>query len=139
MILKYILNKIRYPVKKNNLDKTVKNKNNRWLYMVYLHNDTYQVQVDCDGMSNECHVILLYFLSGLRFKAATYIKMLGNCGQALDSGDVSVKAVHFSSNKYNIIQFHFLLGLRFKATTYIKMLGNCYQALDWGVVSYIFQ
>lgn len=108
MILKYILNKIRYPVKKNNLDKTVKNKNNRWLYMVYLHNDTYQVQVDCDGMSNECHVILLYFLSGLRFKAATYIKMLGNCGQALDSGDVSVKAVHFSSNKYHIIQFHYI-------------------------------
>lgn len=76
--------------------------------MVYLHNDTYQVQVDCDGMSNECHVILLYFLSGLRFKAATYIKMLGNCGQALDSGDVSVKAVHFSSNKYHIIQFHYI-------------------------------
>lgn len=65
MILKYILNKIKYPGKKNNLDKMVNNKNNRWLYMVHLHNDAYQIQVDCDGMSNECHVILLYFLPGL--------------------------------------------------------------------------
>lgn len=69
------------------------------------------------------------------FNATTYIKMLGNCGQAMDLGDVSVKAVHFSSNKCHIIQLHFLSGLRFKAATYIKMLGNCDQALDWGVVS----